>query len=228
MILSVLIPTLDSRREQFDCLYERLAAQVHAASAEVAVEVLYYRDDGELSVGAKRNALIRRACGRFIAFIDDDDDISDDYISRICEVISRRPDIDCIGIKGIVTFSGGHPREFSHSIQYQDYFSRGHNYFRPPYHLNPILREIALRFPFLPISYSEDAEWALRLQRAGVLRREEFIETPLYLYKSRRWWSYQLMLDWSEPMRHALGLRMVNRVLARKGPPSNDLGHGTR
>ena len=218
MILSVLIPTLDSRREQFDHLYERLAAQVHAANAEGNVEVLYDRDNGEHPVGVKRNALMQRAGGRFITFVDDDDDISDDYVSRICEVISRRPDIDCIGIKGIVTFSGSHPREFSHSIQYQDYFSRGHNYFRPPYHLNPILRAIALRFPFLPISYSEDAEWALRLQRAGVLRREEFIEAPLYFYKSRRWWSYQLMLDWSEPVRHALGLRRVNRVLMRKAP----------
>jgi glycosyltransferase involved in cell wall biosynthesis len=211
-MLSLLIPTLESRHQQFQYLREKLAAQIRAAGVEHAVEVLYERDNREKSLGAKRNALIRRAQGRFIAFLDDDDDISDDYVARISEVILRRPDIDCIGIKGIITFRGAHPREFSHSLKYKDYFSRRHTYFRPPYHLNPILRTVALNYPYLEVSYSEDVEWALRLQRAGALKLEEFIETPLYFYKSRRWWSYQLLLDWSEPVRHALGLRMVNRL----------------
>jgi glycosyltransferase involved in cell wall biosynthesis len=220
MNLSVLIATLENRRDKFKYISERLASQVTAESAEEMVEVLSERDNGEQPLGAKRNALIQRACGRFVTFVDDDDDVGDDYISKICEVISRRNDIDCIGIKGIITFRGGHPREFSHSVKYRDYFSCRHSYFRPPYHLNPILRAIALKFPFRAVSYSEDVEWALRIQRAGVLQREEFIDTPLYFYKSRRWWNYQLLVDWSEPLRHALGLRMVNRLLLSAPPPS--------
>jgi len=218
MNLSVLIPTLENRRDKFHYISERLASQVRAESAENMVEVLSERDNGEQSLGEKRNALIRRARGRFVVFVDDDDDVNDDYISKICEAIRRHKDIDCIGIKGIITFRGRHPREFFHSVNYQDYFSCRHSYFRPPNHLNPILRAIVLRFPFRAVSYSEDVEWALRVQRTGVLRREEFIDTPLYFYKSRRWWSYQLVLDWSEPLRHALGLRMVNRLL-RSAPP---------
>ncbi len=50
------------------------------------------------------------------------------------------------------------------------------------------------------------------MQRDGVLKSEEFSESPLFFYKSRRYWTYQLLLDWSEPARHALGLRMVNRL----------------
>lgn len=212
MLLSVLIPTLESRAEQFQYLSARLASQIRAAGVEGAVEVLHERDNREKPLGAKRNTLVRRARGKFVAFVDDDDDVSDDYILRISEVIGRREDIDCIGIKGIVTFRGGHPREFSHSLRYKDYHSFKHTYFRPPYHLNPILRSIAVRCPYLEISYSEDVEWALRYQRAGVLQREEFIDTPLYYYKSRRSWTYQVLLDWSEPVRHALGLRLVNRL----------------
>jgi len=218
MIFSVLIPTLESRRAQFRHLCEHLTSQVRAAHLENSVEILHERDDRQASIGAKRNALVNRACGRFVAFVDDDDDVSDDYIATICEVIGRRPDIDCIGIKGIITFRGGHPHEFTHSLCYRDYFSRKHNYFRPPYHLNPILRAIAARFPFRAVSYSEDVDWALRLQRAGVLQCEEFIDLPLYFYKSRRWWTYQLLLDWSEPLRHRLGLKMVNR-LRLSAPP---------
>ncbi len=124
MNLSVLIPTLVSRRDRFLYISERLAIQVRANGAEDTVEVLFDRDNGEQPLGAKRNALIRRARGRFVAFVDEDDDISDNYIGKICETISMRKDIDCIGIKGIITFCGSHPREFSHSVKYQDYLSR--------------------------------------------------------------------------------------------------------
>src|ERR1700676_850524 len=212
MMLSDLIATIESRREKFQYIFDRLTSQILASGTDGVVEVLYNRDNLEHSVGSKRNQLLRQARGRFVAFVDDDDDISDDYVPRVCDVIRRRPVIDCIGIRGLVTFRGSHPREFSHSLKYQDYFSRRHTYFRPPYHLNPILRVVALQHPFRDVSYSEDVEWALRLQRLDVLKCEEFIDAPLYFYKSRRWWTYQLLLDWSEPARHALGLRMVNRL----------------
>ncbi len=42
----------------------------------------------------------------------------------------------------------------------------------------------------------------MRMQRDGVLKREEFIESPVYFYQSRRSWTYRLLLDWSEPLRH--------------------------
>jgi glycosyltransferase involved in cell wall biosynthesis len=219
MMLSVLIATLENRREKFQYIFDRLTAQIRDSGTEGLVEVLYDRDNRERSLGSKRNYLIQQARGRFVAFVDDDDDVSGDYISRVCEAIHRRPDIDCIGIRGVITFRGNHPREFSHSLKYQDYFSRRHRYFRPPYHLNPILRSVALQHPFREINYSEDVEWALRLQRLGALKCEEFIDAPLYFYKSRRWWGYQLLLDWSEPARHALGLRVVNGLRLVSAPP---------
>jgi glycosyltransferase involved in cell wall biosynthesis len=212
MMLSILIATLESRRDQFAHLFERLTAQVRDAEPAGEIEILSLRDNREASIGTKRNRLIRQASGRFVAFVDDDDDVSDDYISRISAVIRGHPEIDCVGIKVIVTFRGSHPREMTYSLSYDDYFSRGHSYFRPPHHWNPILRSVALEYPFLDASYAEDAEWALRLRRSGALRREEFIGTPVYFYKSRRWWPYQLLLDWTEPVRHALGLRSVNRL----------------
>ena len=213
MILSVLIPTLEERAAPFQHIFDKLDAQIRRAEADRDVEVLFDRDNRERCVGSKRNSLVRRAQGQFVAFVDDDDDVSDRYIATICEIIRRRPDIDCIGIKGIITFRGSHPREFTHSLQYEVYSSRRHNYFRPPYHLNPILRSIAVKYPFREVNYSEDIEWCLRLQRARALTCEEFVDQPLYFYKSRRWWIYQLLLDWSEPVRHALGLRLTNRLL---------------
>jgi glycosyltransferase involved in cell wall biosynthesis len=215
IVLSILIATLESRHTPFQRISKKLASQIDALGLSEAIELLHRCDNGEQAIGTKRNDLISAARGRFVAFVDDDDDISDDYLSRIHEVIVRRPDIDCIGIRGIITFRGRHPRDFFHSLRYRDYFSRGHAYFRPPYHLNPVRRSIALKYPFRAVNYSEDVEWALRVQRAGALGSEEFIDTPLYYYKSRRWWCYQLLLDWSEFARHALGLRLVNRPALR-------------
>jgi glycosyltransferase involved in cell wall biosynthesis len=215
-LFSILIPTLPSRQDQFQQLYSKLTEQIHENSLDQDVEIVSFLDDGEHSVGFKRNKLIELAKGTFVAFVDDDDDVSEDYVPLICRTIKETPEIDCIGIKGLITFGGKHPRVFIHSVRYRDYFSRGGVYFRPPYHLNPIRRDIACRYRFEDISYSEDIDWAMRLCRDRALRREVFLDQVIYYYRSRRRWHYQLFLDWSEPIRHALGLRLSNRLRLKR------------
>jgi glycosyltransferase involved in cell wall biosynthesis len=215
-LLSILIPTLESRRELCQQLCQKLGQQIRENALDEDAEIVWLLDNGEHSVGFKRNTLIERAKGEFVAFVDDDDDVSDDYVPLICRAIKDHPDIDCIGIKGIITFAGRHPRLFIHSVQYQDYFSKDGTYLRPPYHLNPIRRDIAGRYRFEDISYSEDIDWAMRLCRDGALQREYFLDRIIYFYRSRRSWLYQVLLDQSEPIRHALGLRLANRLRVKR------------
>jgi glycosyltransferase involved in cell wall biosynthesis len=215
MLLSLLIPTIEFRRALFHRLHRELTAQILAGGWESEVEILYHSDAGERSIGGKRNDLIERARGRFVAFIDDDDAVSADYVRRVCETIRDNPKIDCLGLRGVITFRGGRPREFIHSLRYGDYFSRNHTYYRPPCHLNPMRREIAARYRFADVSYSEDIDWALRIRRDGALRREAYIDSALYLYSSRRAWNYQWLLDLTEGVRHRFGVRLSNRLAAR-------------
>jgi hypothetical protein len=215
MQLSLLIPTLESRSDQLSRLVEGLELQVRNAGRSSQVEILSYPDAGEHSIGNKRNTLLGRAQGEFVAFIDDDDEVSERYIELICDALGRRPEVDCVGIRGVITFRGSHPCEFVHSVQYSDMFSRNHTYYRPPAHLNPIRRAIAVRYAFPDVSYSEDFYWALRMRDDRALQREEFIDAVLYYYHSRRWWGYQWLLDGTEPLRHKLGIRMVNRLHKR-------------
>lgn len=217
MLLSLLIPTIESRRGLFGSLVEALETQIRVGGRNSDVEILHLRDSGSLSIGAKRNQLVEKAAGDFVAFIDDDDQVSVDYVTRICAAIEEDPGIDCIGIRGLITFRGSHTHEFIHSIRYNDYFSRDHTYYRPPYHLNPIRRDIAARYRFRDVSYSEDVDWALRMQRDEALKREAFIDSVLYYYRCRRFWSYQWLLDKTEPFRHRFGIRLSNR-LAQHGP----------
>jgi len=212
MQLSLLIPTLECRRNQLSRLVEGLEFQIRNSGRRSEVEILPFRDAGEHSIGYKRNILLGRAKGEFVAFIDDDDEVSERYIELICCALGRRPEVDCLGIRGIITFRGSHPREFVHSLRYSDIFSRNHTYYRPPAHLNPIRRAIAVHYRFPEVSYSEDFHWALQMRDDRVLQQEEFIDSPLYFYHSRRWWGYQWLLDASEPLRHKLGIRIVNRL----------------
>jgi glycosyltransferase involved in cell wall biosynthesis len=212
MQLSLLIPTLECRSDQLSRLAKGLELQVRNAGRGSDVEILSYQDGGEHSIGYKRNILLGRAKGEFVAFIDDDDEASESYIELICGALGRRPEVDCLGIRGIITFRGSHPHEFVHSVRYSDMFSRNHTYYRPPTHLNPIRRAIALRYRFPDVSYSEDLDWALRMRDDRALQREEFIDSVLYYYHSRRRWGYQWLLDSTEGLRHKLGIRMVNRL----------------
>lgn len=212
MLLSILIPTLEARRALFRRVRDQLAGQAAAAGLKADIEILDCRDNGERSTGWKRNRLLEQAQGEFVAFVDDDDAVSDDYLPRICQAIRTHPGIDCIGIRGIVRFRGGHPREFVHSIRYADYRSRNGVYQRPPYHLNPIRRSIAARYRFADAYYSEDVDWARAMANDHVLRTEHFIDSVLYYYDSRRPWSYQWALDHTETLRHSLGLRLDNRL----------------
>ena len=198
-------------------MYSALEEQMRQHELQRDAEIVYLRDSGEQSIGSKRNALLHLAKGAFVSFVDDDDQIGPDYLPLVCEAIRRRPNVDCLGIRGVISFRGSHPREFVHSLRYREIFSRKHAYYRPPAHLNPIRREITLRYPFADISYSEDFDWALRLRDDGALKQEEFIDSPICYYLSRRWWPYQWILDHTEIVRHRLGLMMVDR-LRKRGP----------
>ncbi|MGD8579558.1 MAG: glycosyltransferase [Lysobacterales bacterium] len=215
-LLSVLIPTLEARRDQCARLCGELERQAEQAGATHAVEILTLPDDGKARVGAKRNTLVARAAGRFVAFVDDDDTLSDHYLDRLLSAIRTNPNVDCVCFPAEIRFRGRHPRRLEHSIAYHDWRHEDGRYLRPPCHLMPIRREIALRYPFPEIDYGEDMDWTLRISRDGALRHETKIDEVLYIYNSRRSYALQWLLDRTQTIRHALGLRFVSGIALRR------------
>lgn len=212
MLLSILVPTLQERHSVFALLRAKLSAQRQAAGLDAHVEILEFCDNRENSTGAKRNVLISRAQGTFVAFVDDDDEVADTYVKSICDALTAHPEVDCLGLMGLVYFRGVHPRRFVYSLRYDHYFSQGGVYYRPPYILNPIRQSLAAQVPFADVSVYEDADWALRVARANLLKREWMLDEILYHYYSRRRWYVQWAVDVTEPIRHPLGLRGANRL----------------
>lgn len=90
MKLSILIPTITTRYPQ---PAGRLIDELNAKAEGKPVEILGLLDNFIRSVGEKRNALLDMARGDYICFLDDDDDISDDYIHQILMGVESGADV---------------------------------------------------------------------------------------------------------------------------------------
>ena len=181
--LSILIPTLQERAASLELLVDEIEAQLkQSLFASGEVEVLFDgAARGAKTIGAKRNDLLRKAKGKYIAFIDDDDMIGPEYINLAFETYIHT--FDCCKLNGIITFDGKAPREFIHSIEYDHYFEKDQVYYRCPNHLNFIKRELVQDIPFPENNFGEDTEWALAVRDAKVLRTELMHSETIYYYQ---------------------------------------------
>jgi len=180
MKLSILIPTLTSRVRTFTHIYNRLIEQKLCVD-DYEIEILTESDNGEKTVGEKRNILMNRAQGEYVAFVDDDDDVTDNYIEELLAGIESGP--DCCSLIGEITFDGQNPQTFIHSIKYDSYFFEDGVYYRPPNHINCLKRSIAIQFPFPEKDFGEDTDFAMALCKSGLLKTETYIDKGLYYYK---------------------------------------------
>ena len=189
--LSILIPTTPDRREPLARLTNSLSKQIKDCGLN-EVEILinetakFDRDDPvkELSIGYKRNKLLQKASGDYVAFIDSDDRISENYICLLFEGIAKDP--DCCSLVGEITVDGLNPKPFYHSIKHNRYWEDEKGYYRFPNHLNCIRASIAKQFKFKeegPIAnHGEDTDWATQLHLSRLLKTEFDIKEILYYY----------------------------------------------
>jgi glycosyltransferase involved in cell wall biosynthesis len=178
MKLSILICHIKSRELFLLELRQCLAPQIDARGDEVEVLV----DDSEhLSIGTKRNNLLLRAKGNYIAFCDDDDLLVNNYVDLVLKAIETNP--DCVGMRGILQDEGKHQGLFEHSLKHKDWFQQDGDvrWCRPPNHLNPVKREHALKAMFTDKNCGEDFDYSMALK--PFLKTEVFIEEPIYLYR---------------------------------------------
>jgi len=177
MRLSLLICTLPERRHYLRRLHALLDPQLVNQPVEVKHDP---RPKGVL-IGAKRNALLRQASGDYVAFIDDDDRVSADYVDKVLRALSSNP--DCSSLVGTITFDGKNPRQFIHTIDCQTWHERDGVYYRSPNHLNAIRRDLALQAGFPENNFGEDHEFSKRVQ--PLLKTEAPIDGTIYFYDYR-------------------------------------------
>lgn len=180
--LSILILTLNNRIDMFASLIEEFSTQVNKYDGKC--EILWEIDNGERTTGEKRNALLDRANGEYVAFFDDDDWPSPNYVSSILTAIKSKP--DCCSLLGEMTTDGMNPELFEHSLKYTEWRTNYHNrirYERNPNHLNAIKSTIAKQIKFPNIVFGEDKAWSDSLGKSGLLKTESTIDTVIYYYR---------------------------------------------
>ncbi len=176
MKLSILIPTLNGR----EGLLQRVLSDLDSQMAGYDCEVLLNKDNREKSIGQKRNELIKQSQADYTVFVDDDDLIPPYYVRSIMEALETSPDV--VGFMGQYYVNNKKRKLFLHSIECDQYTENTSFYFRPPNHLNPIRRSIAIAFPFDSISSGEDTNWAMSIANAKAIRSEYFVDKVMYHY----------------------------------------------
>jgi hypothetical protein len=158
---------------------ERLLLQIGNQSPDLLArcQVIVDIDGGAASIGAKRNRLLDAAVGRYVAFIDDDDCITENYLTRIFEGIEKN--VDHVGVGMMFMPRWERPVLVECSVKH-DWTFDGTKYLRPPQHVCAIKRTLALQVRFPEISFREDHAYAHAMKK---LVKTEFVVTePIYQY----------------------------------------------
>ena len=175
--LSILILTLPTRIDSYARLIKSLNLQVIQNNLINKVQILTLCDTKEISVGEKRNILLNKSSGRYVCFIDDDDEISPDYLIKIILALESNSDV--------ITFCGDYVENnlrtaFSISIVHRGNYNHPNIFYRLPNHLCPVKREIALSCQFTDKNFGEDSDYADKINK--YIKNEFHIQDKLYFY----------------------------------------------
>lgn len=160
-------------------LVGRLLAQLYPDDKRV--EVLYLLDNKKRSVGAKRQALLDIARGYYVAFVDDDDDISPDYCQSILAAI-----VSCPESPDVVTFDqianiNGHIGQISFRLGNENEdFNPDAITRRNAWHVCAWKRELAQQHQFPDLMDGEDWAWAEQL--CAVAKTSAHVDKVLHFY----------------------------------------------
>lgn len=175
--LSILILTLPTRIDSYANLIKMLNKQVIENNFIDKVQILTLCDTKEISVGEKRNILLNKSTGRYVCFIDDDDEIAPNYLIKIISALSSNADV--------ITFCGDYVENairtpFSISMVHRGNYNHTNIFYRLPNHLCPVKRDIALSCQFTNKNFGEDSDYADKINK--YIKNEYHIQDKLYFY----------------------------------------------
>lgn len=175
----ILIATYPQRHEQLCGLLAELDRQYRPG-----LMVRVFRDNLKWSVGTKRQKLLESSFADYVCFVDDDDEVAPDYVSRIQYALRSEPDYVGFMVKLSV---GGHPWvPAQHSLRHAGWVNTPDMLLRDISHLNPIRRTLArqARFDSNDGGYGEDGRWADRMRELRIVKTEQYLgEAWAYHYR---------------------------------------------
>jgi hypothetical protein len=167
---SVLIPTVPGRAPSLTRLTASIHEKVARLCPQLRLEICIEFDAREMSIGLKRQTLLHKAQGKYMAFIDDDDEITDAYIEDLWACIQGG--YHTMRLRGqMAEYPFVHSTEITLTSPMAT-MDTPSVFQRPPNHLNPMLTDVAKLIRFKDAVRGEDLDWTLSLYRAMLLETE--------------------------------------------------------
>ena len=186
ILLTIAIPTIEKRKILFNELYNELKKQSEPYGDRI--EIISLCDNGEMSIGNKRNKLNELSKGKYVVQWDDDDWIMDGGIDLIMEGI--KTDVDVISFNQWCDIEQWGKLKHFHkycSIRFAppnnkiDYENAIMNF--TPDQKNVIKTNIAKQVKFYDLNHAEDSYYMRDI--LPLLKTEHNIDKFIYLYLNR-------------------------------------------
>lgn len=190
---TILIPTLGQRAGSFRALLDRLLPQTEPYAGRVRVLAAF--NNGSPPLPELRQRLVEAVTTDYLSFVDDDDMVSEDFVSSIVGVLEAH-DPDYVGFQ-VNYFADGRLRGvIDHSLRHGGWREEKNPYrwLRDITHINPIRTAVAqaARFDVVAGGQVEDRPWVEQVRASGSLQIESYVPRPLYDYLwSRRGSAWQ-------------------------------------
>lgn len=188
MTWEILIASVVNRKDKLERLMDTLAPQVEKYKGKIWVTILWNNYEHELS--ELRQMLIESATADYTNFIDDDDNVTEDYCDQIYPLLDG---VDYIGFRvGFYQFGQKQPQVI-HSLKCEKWIDTAEGYYRRGTLINPTKRELMLKAGFKNSDYRkgvpEDITYAKNVDK--LLKTEHFIdkETHIYMPTNDHAWS---------------------------------------
>jgi hypothetical protein len=181
---SILIPTIPGREKGLSDLVSTLREKLARLAPDLRYEFCLAFDNREMSIGMKRQKLVEMAKGKYLSFIDDDDEITDAYIEDLWATIQGG--YHTMRLRGQMSqYTFVHSTAITLTTPMATK-SEPPVFQRPPNHLNPLLSDVAKLVSFKDAVHGEDLDWTLSLYRT------KFIETEYRSNPDRIHYIYNL------------------------------------
>jgi hypothetical protein len=170
-------------------LIARLMAQI---GDRKDVEIISILDNKAMTIGRKRQLLHRIAQGKYCVIIDDDDDVTPDFVKEVCDAIEKNDGVDVIaydqeaiinGVSFLISTDISHPGLPFEQLPPKPKDQNG-NYIpcrRPPWHWCAWRTELANQCSFGDSFWGEDNLFAIEATK--IAKTQHKINKVLHIYR---------------------------------------------
>jgi len=179
--LSISVPTLQNRHQHCHKLISELERQTNG----LPCEVLWLGDLKTMTIGMKRNHLMSISSGKYVCTVDDDDWVSEDYVSLILQKVEEDKEVILFPVSYYVD------GVFQETLNYQTFRSMsqlarqglvpaGSHSIVKPAGRHPIKKLIAEQVKYSDSNFGEDNDYGKEIESR--LISHSHIDKAIYHY----------------------------------------------